>query len=600
MIGQLTRQHHGLSDETVATVVARTGGVPLFVEELTRAVLESGDDGTNRHIPATLHDSLMARLDRLGTAKEVAQIAAVIGREFSYELIHAVVPVPEGELQSGLARLAEADLVYAGGVPPEAAYTFKHWLIQKAAYEALLKSRRRDVHRRIAEVINEKFAALAQEHPETLARHWTEAGETELAIKEWSRAAKAAETRNAFHEAQESYQQALALINLLPESPERDSRELELRQSLVRMLQVTRGWAAPETVAAAARVGTLAEKGGNLTQLIRSLAQRCFHAYITGDLLAAGELADQAHELAIRDMNPTALGHVHLRQLLIRYQRGDLAGAEKYFTTGLKLFDDPYFRQNPNGGIIAVFGTASWNAWMLGRADVARDRGAKMMAAVNTSNPHDLPWAEFHAACLLYFLRESEQSAALAARVLDACEKHKLPNEAALGRGLLGIAQAHLGYAHEGIALIREGIAGLLKVGNRIGLTRYLNNLAQAQWLGGAITEALLTIEQALQFNPKERAQRPETLRLRGELHLENSQPSLAQADFRDSISLAQSMGAKAWELRTTMSLARLLASKGSRDEARTMLAGIYAWFTEGFDTPDLIDARALLDELSG
>ena len=218
-------------------MVERTGGVPFFVEELTRAVLESGNAKlTGREIPVTLHDSLMARLDRLGPAKEVAQVGAVIGSEFSYELLHAVHPIAEEDLHGALRKLADAELLYVRGIPPEANYTFKHALIRDAAYEALLKSRRKELHRCVARTIDEKFSALKEAHPEVLARHWTEAGETEPAIAEWSRAGKAAEARNAFSEALESYQQALALLNLLPESPERDLRELELRQSVVQML----------------------------------------------------------------------------------------------------------------------------------------------------------------------------------------------------------------------------------------------------------------------------------------------------------------------------------------------------------------------------
>ena len=250
-----------LSDETIATVVERTGGVPLFVEELTRAVLESGDAKLTGHeIPATLHDSLMARLDRLGPAKELIQVGAVIGSEFSYELIHAVYPIAEGDLQGALRRLTDAELLYVRGIAPEATYQFKHALIRDAAYEALLKSRRKELHRLVARTVDEKFPMIKEAHPEVLARHWTEAGEIEPAMLEWSRAGKAAESRNAFIEAQNSLQHALALLYLLPESPERDSRELELRQSLVQMLYFTRGWAAPETVAAAARMGLLAER----------------------------------------------------------------------------------------------------------------------------------------------------------------------------------------------------------------------------------------------------------------------------------------------------------------------------------------------------
>ena len=279
--------------------------------------------------------------------------------------------------------LADAELLYVRGIAPDATYRFKHALIRDAAYEALLKSRRKDLHRLVAHTISEKFTALKETQPEVLARHWTEAGETEQAIAQWSKAGKAAEARNAFLEAQESYQQALALLNLLPESPERDLRELQLRQSLVSMLHMTRGWAAPETVEAAERVGALAEKSGDLRRLVGSMFRRCFHACVAGDLSIAAALADEALELGLREGNPSLMASLHMMQLVVRFYLGDLAGAENHFTAGLKLFDDPVFRQNPAGGCYPVFGWASSNAWILGRADVARERIAKMRAAVN-------------------------------------------------------------------------------------------------------------------------------------------------------------------------------------------------------------------------
>jgi predicted ATPase len=212
MVGEVAAQK-ALSEETIATVLERTGGVPLFVEELTRAVLESGDAKLTGHeIPATLHDSLMARLDRLGPAKEVIQIGAVIGGELSYELLHAVHPVGKQDLQRALHTLADAELLYVRGIPPDASYQFKHALIRDAAYEALLKSRRRDLHRRVARTIDEKFPVLKEVSPEVLARHWTEAGETQPAITEWTRAGKAAEARLAFSEALANYQQTVMLL----------------------------------------------------------------------------------------------------------------------------------------------------------------------------------------------------------------------------------------------------------------------------------------------------------------------------------------------------------------------------------------------------
>jgi class 3 adenylate cyclase len=348
MIAQVAARH-ALASETLDAVMERTSGVPLFVEELTRAVLESSDATPGAHaIPETLHDSLMARLDRLGAAKEVAQLAAVIGTEFSYELLQLISEMPEGELRTALTKLTDAELLYARGFPPEATYQFKHALIRDTAYDALLKSRRRELHRLVAQTIDKRFAAL-RERPEVLAHHWTEAGETELAIAQWSKAGKAAEARNAFREAQQSYQRALAQLSLLPESAERDARELQLFQWLYFVLFVTRGWAAPETVAAVERARMLAEKRGNLRQLIGSMLRRCAQAFFAGELRTAGALADQALELAQRERSSAMLASVHERQLSICYYRGDLAAAEKHLAAGLEFFDDPMFRGAPGG-----------------------------------------------------------------------------------------------------------------------------------------------------------------------------------------------------------------------------------------------------------
>jgi class 3 adenylate cyclase/tetratricopeptide (TPR) repeat protein len=599
MVGQVAAQR-ALSEETIAAMVERTGGVPLFIEELTLAVLQSGDAKlTGREIPVTLHDSLMARLDRLGPAKEVIQVGAVIGGEFTYELLSAVHPIADEDLQRGLRALADAELLYVRGIAPEATYLFKHALIRDAAYEALLKSRRKDLHRLVARTIDEQFTALKEAHPEVLARHWTEAGETEPAIAQWSRAGETARARNAFREALESYRQALALLNLLPESPARDLRELELRQSVVGMLDVTSGYSAPETTDATERAAALAEKSGNLPQLVTSVSSRCLISLFSGDLPAAGMLADQAPELALREGSPEGLAGVHTLQIMTRQSLGDLAGTEKHFKTGLKFFDDPRFRQDPRRGVLAAFTCASFNAWMLGRADVARERMAQMMAAVNRNNPYDLAFLGRSAAQLSVFMREYEQAEVSAAQALELSEKSQFPHMAALCSCFLGQAIAQLGRATEGVELIRQSIARLLQIGSRVGISGFTAGLAAAQEREGAIVDALATVEQALQANPDELVSRPEILTLRGELRVKQGQTELAESDFREAIALARTMVAKAFELRATMSLVRLLARHGRRDEARSMLAEIYGWFTEGFDTADLKDAKALLDELN-
>jgi tetratricopeptide (TPR) repeat protein len=250
-------------------------------------------------------------------------------------------------------------------------------------------------------------------------------------------------------------------------------------------------------------------------------------------------------------------------------------------------------------GGITPFGVASVNAWMLGRADLAREREARMMALA-TTNPYAAAWKANFAAQLRACLREYEQAENLATRALALCEQHQFTLATALVRATLGDARARLGRAAEGIALIRRGITEMLELGVRFFVSVHTAHLAAALGREGALHEALETIEQALQLNPDETSWRPETFTIRGELRLKQGQAELAEAAFRESLAFAQKMGAKAWELRTTMSLARLLASQRRCDEARTMLSEIYGWFTEGFDTADLKEAKALLDELAG
>jgi predicted ATPase len=272
MVGEVAAEK-ALSDETIAAVVERTGGVPLFVEELTRAVLEGGDGKlVGREIPATLHDSLMARLDRLGPAKEVAQMGAVIGAEFSYELLHAVNPVPEADLQRSLQSLTEAELLYVRGIAPEASYQFKHSLIRDAAYEALLKSRRKELHLIVALTIDEKFATMKEMQPEVLARHWTEAGKSEPAIAAWRKAGERAMQRSANAEAEAHFTRGLTLIDSLPDTPERTQEHLTLQAALGSVLLITKGLGAPEAREAYDRARLLCGQLGDTPQLFGSLS----------------------------------------------------------------------------------------------------------------------------------------------------------------------------------------------------------------------------------------------------------------------------------------------------------------------------------------
>jgi class 3 adenylate cyclase/tetratricopeptide (TPR) repeat protein len=600
MIAQVAAGN-GLAADTIKAVIERTSGVPLFIEELTRAVLESGDAKlSEREIPVTLHDSLMARMDRLGPAKDVLQIAAVIGSEFSYELLHAIHTKGNGDLQQALDALADAELLYVRGIAPDATYQFKHALIRDAAYEALLKSRRKDLHRLIAQTISENFPALKEAQPEVIARHWTEASETERAIAEWSQAGKVAKARGAFKEALESYRRGLEMLQLLPESSERDVRELAIRQTLLLMLWMTGGPSSHDTMDAVQHAMGLAEKTGQIASLLLSIVTAGWSSLLSSpDIAGIQMLADRALELALRERSASSLLMAHSFQIQTCLFRGDLTGAENHFAATRELIETPGLKEKCSLFIIQAFYTAAMNAWMLGQLDLARERLARVIATVEADNPYQLTASRVWAADLLWALREYDRAEACARQAVDLSQRNQFALLTAMAKRVLGSSLLRLGCVSEGAELIREAIAKALEIGctQRGFFNRTF--LAEAQAAQGAIDDALETIEQILEKEPDEAFFLPITATLRGELHIKRGRSKLAKADFREALACASKMGAKTWELRAVMSLARLLDREGRRVEARMMLEGIYGRFTEGLDTPDLKDASALLKQLS-
>jgi tetratricopeptide (TPR) repeat protein len=598
-------------------IIERTEGNPFFMEEVVQTLVDQGvlqptgpvgahgraplqlmrpvDEIT---IPTTVQAVLAARIDRLPPdQKELLQTLAVLGKEFAFSLVRAVTGRGDDDLNRMLEALQLAEFIYEQPATGEVEYTFKHALTQEVAYHSVLSERRQLVHERAAQAIEALGPGRVEDRLMEVAHHYSRSANVSKAVEYLGRAGQRTARQAAYGEAAGCLTRALDLLPQLPESTARDRRELELRHSLFRMLWVTKGYAAPETITATEHAAALAEHSGTLTQLVDSVFSRYTIAFASGDLPAAGALADQVLDLAVRDGSPTRLAMAHHAQLEVHYWRGDLAGVEEHFTSGLAFFDDPSFRQLP-GEAVETFAMASFNAWLLGRADVARDRMAQAMAATDPNNPFDVAVSEVYAAFLRVLLGEYEQAEALAAQALARAEQGQFPVAVAWSRGALGMARTQLGRASEGVALIREGIAGLLESGFRLGISFWTGALTEAQAAAGAVVDALQTVEQALETNPDELVFRPESVRLRGTLRLTQGQTELAEADFREAIALAQQMGAKALELRATMSLARLLAGQGHRDDARAMLAEIYNWFTEGFDTRDLQDAKSLLAEL--
>ncbi len=497
----------GLSRDVIDAVIARTDGVPLFAEELTRLVVDGDGRAGGGDIPSTLLDSLAARLDRLGRAKDVAQLGAVIGRDFSYELLRAVSPLTDDQLQSELARLADAELIFVRGLPPDANYKFKHALIQDAAYIALLKSKRRELHVRVAETIVEKFPELAQKQPEVLARHWSEAGSAENAIACWTQAASADNARHAFKEAEAEYRQALSMLETLPESPERDARALALGSAFHGVLHATRGFAAPETRAVAERNRALAEKSGDLGQLIRALTGSWTAAWGIGKYGDAASLADQLLDLATREGSDVSLSDAHYCQFAARYIRGDLEAADRHFVAGKAICDSKGY----NGAFgIATLGMGLHCAWALGRSDLARRRATEAKDwCLGRQNPFEIAAAQFYESMLFALMADPERAERAASLAVSLSQRGGFRQAEAGSLGILGWARARLGNPDDGVAIMRDGINKLAEVGSRIFLTFLYSALAEAQSSGGGIAEALATAEEALAANPEELLFRP-------------------------------------------------------------------------------------------
>ena len=601
-----------LPKEIANQIIDRTDGIPLFIEELTKAVIESGvltetDDGYRVEgpiaplsIPTTLHASLLARLDRLAPTREVAQTAAALGRTFSHELICAVATMSKPQLDDALAQLVVAELIFRRGSPPDAEYTFKHALVQDAAYSTLLRSRRLTLHTRIVTILEGHFPETVATQPALLARHCAKAGLADKAVAYWRKAGQQAMARSATMEAEENYRQGLAMLNTLPESSERDTRELELRNALVRVLQQTKGYSAPQTVETGARVRVLAEKVGDVSHLVRQATRTWGALLTTGDYAGAAAIADHILDLARRQGQDTEhLALAHYVQVQRRFYSGDLIGAEEQFARLSELIQTFGLRQ-ATGITPITIGVTGLGAWILGRADSARERIARAMAFAKDSNqPYDLAMALLFEGYLHRFQREPLQVEAVGAQLLSLSEEYGFAYACDLARGLIGWARAQLGRTAEGVSLIRQALAGFEKSGARVGNTDVLTRLAEAQVLDGATNEALDTIDLALKENAEELVFRPNALRYRGKLWLKVGQSELAEADFLDAITVAQRMSAKAWELRATMSMARLWRDQGKRQQAHDLLAPVYGSFTEGFDTPVVQDARALLDQLA-
>jgi class 3 adenylate cyclase/tetratricopeptide (TPR) repeat protein len=602
MVGEVAARK-ALSDETVAMVVERTGGVPLFVEELTRTVLDSGEDKlSGKAIPVTIRDSLMARLDRLGPAKEVLQIGSVLGSEFSYDLLDAVTPAGESNLRAALAKLTDAELLYVRGLAPDASFQFKHALIRDAAYEALLKSRRKELHLVVARTIEQKFSAIRDTQPEVLAHHWTEAGETEPAIAAWTKAGEGAVERRAYREADQDYRYAIAMLPALDESPERDRRELTLQLALGEVLNATRGFSAVETGTTYARARALAEQTGEAKSL-ETLFGLESTACARGELRLAQSLSEQMLAIVGSADNPPALLTANFAYGQCRHFLGALTEARDYLVKAMGHYREDDFRESPvDLGINTLLwmGVNEWYSGYPARGLRYLDDARSLARRLN--KPFGLAFTQAIGSLTYVLCGDLEKGLSAIQESQKLGSELRFPWFEVQGKMAGAWIGAKMGKQAGAVQVIRAAIADFDVQKFFLARTWNLWVLAETQAIGGSIDDALITLEQALETNLVERLYRPLALRLRGDLRRSigtRAQCELAERDFREAINLSQIMSAKSLELRATTSLARLLCDTDRSDEACAILAEMYNWFTEGFDTADLKDARVLLDELS-
>ncbi|SFQ33173.1 Adenylate and Guanylate cyclase catalytic domain-containing protein [Bradyrhizobium sp. Ghvi] len=607
-----------LPTEIVNEIAERTDGVPLFVEELTKAVLETSPEGIARAIsvapllglavPATLHASLMARLDRIGPiAKEVAQIGAAIGREFSYDLLASIAQRRDNELRAALDRLISTGLVFGSGEPPDANFLFKHALVQDAAYGTLLRRQRRELHARIAGALEERLARGIQEQPEILAHHCGHAGLAEKAVSYWREAGERSKARSAMTEAIAQMRKALELLSHLPDTSGRQRTETELQLALGGALIAAKGHAAEETGGAYARARCLCDALNDTPNLLKALWGEFVHYHVRGETDRSHRIAENLLDLAGRQNDAAILVAGHRAVGDSWLHRGQLALARAHLERGLALYDPAQqrsltalFAENAR---VAMLSFLSLTCGLLGFADQARVQSSDALAeARDSSHPISLAFA-LSVACRLHFVLDDAGMVGQRADELVALTtEQRFAFFLAMGTAYRGWTLAETGDPEAGVNLLRRGIEGFQASGAAWTLPFYLAQLAAAEAKRARFETGLGQLSDALALTQKlgVRWFEAELHRRRGELML-TARPGVeaeAETEFRHAIAVARQQEARLWELRSAVALARLWHRQGKNDEARDLLAPVYGWFDEGFDIRDLKESKALLEEL--
>jgi class 3 adenylate cyclase/predicted ATPase len=595
-------------------IIERTDGIPLFVEEMTKAVLEAGSESTAERtaatvqslglsIPATLHASLMARLDRLGPAKEVAQIGAAIGREFSHALLTAVVNMPEAQLDSALDRLIQSGLLLRQGLAPHATYLFKHALVQDAAYGTLLRAKQHELHSHIARVLEQYFTDVCETQPEVLARHYTQAGLPHQAINYWQRAGDRAARRSANQEAVAHFRNARGLLEALPDRAAHAEQELQLLIALGPALMTTKTSVAPEIGSVYARARELALSGRRVADLFPTVWGAWLVAFTAGDFPSATRIVDELFEMANTSEDSALTLQAHHAAWSTFMVIGPLAEARQHVARGLALY-----RRDAHGEHALQYGAHDPGvcgymidaliASVMGYPDRAVQQMQEGLAlAHDLDHRPTLIHALWKTAELQQMRREPQKVEESVNDVLQLLGKHGSAVTVANATMLRGWAGVMQGRNEEGLAVMREGLEAWRATGSKYHVPYRLARAAEAHLIAGEFEDGLLLLAEASDQGGDSWLA-PELPRLKGELFLHAGRGYEVEEYLAQALNAARQQSARLLELRAAMSMARLWRDQGKREQARELLAPIYGWFTEGFDTRDLKEAKVLLDEL--
>jgi predicted ATPase len=607
-------------------ILEKTEGTPFFMEEVVQTLAEEGvlrgERGRYRveHVPTALHISptvqgvLAARIDRLAPdEKALLQQLAVIGREFPVSLLRQVIAQSEEALYRLLASLQRKEFLYEQPAFPEVAYLFKHALTQEVAYGTVLHDRRKALHERTAQALETLSRDNLDEHYSELAYHYTRSGNTVKAVEYLSLAGQQAVRRSANVEAITQFSAALELLKLLPDTSGRIQQELDLQVALGPALIATKGWAAPEVEKAYIRAQDLCQQVGETAQLFPVLWGLWVFYYVREEFRKAYELGERLLTLAQRAQDSALLLEAHMTLGVILHPLGEFISARTHLQQSIAFYDPQRHRAQAflyGGTDPGMRGLAqiAWTLWMLGYPDQAlKKMRAAVTLAQEISQPHSLAFALCFATELHQFRRDRQAAQEQAEANVVLSTEHGFPFWLARGTITLGWALAEQGQGEEGIAQMRQGLAGYQATGAKLWRSYLFAVLAEAYGKVGQPTEGLAVIAEALNWTQGNEGRycEAELYRLRGELTLQTkaSGPRAtgkeAEACFRKAIDIARSQQAKSWELRAATSLARLWQQQGKQQEAQELLSEIYGWFTEGFDTKDLQEAKALLEELS-